>query len=142
MYLLTAKADFDSAHFLKGHEGKCSNLHGHRWTIEAQIKSNSLIEGGPADGMIIDFSDFKKVLRKLADDMDHKLIIEKGSMKKETIHALTGECFAIIEVDFRPTAENFAKYIFEVLQSHHLPMYQVTVYETPDNCAIYRACSL
>lgn len=137
MYYLTAKADFDSAHFLKGHEGKCSNIHGHRWTIQAKIASDTLIEGGPADGMIVDFSDFKKVLRKLADDMDHKLIIERGTLKETTLKALLDEEFKIIEIDFRPTAENFAKYVFGVLKSHGLPMNEVAVYETPDNCAIY-----
>lgn len=137
MYYLTAKADFDSAHFLKGHEGKCSNIHGHRWTIQAKIAAPSLINGGPADGMILDFSDFKKVLRQLADDMDHKLIIEKGTLKEATMMALLEEEFKIVEIDFRPTAENLAEYIFNVLKSHGLPMHEVMVFETPDNCAIY-----
>ena len=34
MYKLKTKASFDSAHFLKDYEGKCSNIHGHRWTVE------------------------------------------------------------------------------------------------------------
>ena len=33
MYILKTESSFDSAHFLSGYEGKCSNLHGHRWRI-------------------------------------------------------------------------------------------------------------
>lgn len=138
MYFLTAKADFDSAHFLLGHKGKCSNIHGHRWTIVAKINKADLISGGEADGMILDFSDFKKSLRKLADDFDHKLIIEKNSLKQSTIDALFSENFSIITLDFRPTAENLAKFFFDMLKNDGLPMYELTIFETPDNCAIYR----
>ena len=28
MYILKTEASFDSAHFLSGYDGKCSNLHG------------------------------------------------------------------------------------------------------------------
>ena len=37
MYKLKTKASFDSAHFLKDYDGKCSNIHGHRWTVEIEV---------------------------------------------------------------------------------------------------------
>ena len=46
MYILTTKHHFDSAHFLKGYDGKCSNIHGHRWFIEVSVQSEALIEDG------------------------------------------------------------------------------------------------
>jgi len=33
MYQLTTEHSFDSAHFLAGYDGKCGNLHGHRWRV-------------------------------------------------------------------------------------------------------------
>ena len=36
MYRLKTSAAFDSAHFLKGYNGKCANIHGHHWVIEAE----------------------------------------------------------------------------------------------------------
>ena len=39
MYQLTTHASFDSAHFLSGYEGKCRNLHGHRWKLEVDISN-------------------------------------------------------------------------------------------------------
>lgn len=137
MYYLTAKADFDSAHFLLGHKGKCSNMHGHRWTIVAKIAGKDLIENGEAGGMLVDFAEFKKILRAIAEDYDHKLIIQKDSLKEETMQALRNENFSMIILDFRPTAENLAKHFYDKLKEKKLPIYDVCVYETPDNCAIY-----
>ena len=51
MYLLKTKAAFDSAHFLSGYNGKCSNIHGHRWTVEACVCSEKLIDKGEKRGM-------------------------------------------------------------------------------------------
>ena len=137
MYILKTSASFDSAHFLAGYSGKCSNLHGHRWTIEAELKSESLIESGEKRGMIIDFGDIKKAVRELADRHDHAFIYEQGSLKESTVSALNGEGFRLIAVPYRPTAENFAKAFFDELTAEGLPVFRVTVYETPDNCASY-----
>ena len=110
MYRLKTSAEFDSAHFLAGYKGKCANIHGHRWKIEAIVSSEALIEEGEKRGMIIDFGDLKKAVRGLADSFDHALIYEKGSLKSTTLAALDDEEFRLIEVDFRPTAENFARH--------------------------------
>ena len=37
MYYLKTESSFDSAHFLKGYNGKCRNLHGHRWRVVVEI---------------------------------------------------------------------------------------------------------
>ena len=137
MYSLKTTADFDSAHFLKGYNGKCSNIHGHRWVIEAEISGASLQQDGEKRGMLIDFSDLKKAVKQLADRYDHTLIIEQNSLKENTLNALKEENFKITEVPFRPTAENFAKYFFDCLKQS-VPVSCVTVYETPQNAASYK----
>ena len=139
MYILKTSAAFDSAHFLKGYNGKCANIHGHRWTIEVRAGSDTLIDNGEKRGMVIDFGDLKKEVRALADSFDHALIVEKDSLKSKTTQALSEEGFRIIEVGFRPTAENFARYFYDLLIDRKLPVTRVTVYETPDNCASYEA---
>lgn len=137
MYRLKTSAAFDSAHFLSGYSGKCANLHGHHWVIEAEAGQESLQSDGQQRGMVIDFSDLKKAVRALADAYDHALIYETGSLKATTLAALRDEQFRLIEVPYRPTAENFAKAFFEALAAAGLPVLRVTVYETPDNCAAY-----
>lgn len=137
MYLLKSEAEFDSAHFLHGYEGKCSNIHGHRWKIEAEIYSDKLIDEGQTRGMIVDFGDLKRDLKKIADDLDHKLIYEKGTLRPETEKALMGENFSLVSVDFRPTAENFSYYIFTLMKEKGYNVKRIRVYETPNNCAVY-----
>ena len=136
MYLLKTAATFDSAHFLSGYNGKCANIHGHTWKLEVAISSQELKETGEKRGMIIDFSDLKKAVRELASRFDHTLIYEKGSLKDGTVAALSSEGFTLTEVPFRPTAENFAEHFYRLL-AESLPVKSVSVYETPDNCAVY-----
>ncbi len=138
MYLIKTQAAFDSAHFLSGYNGKCRNIHGHRWVIEAQVYGEDLIECGEKRGMVMDFGDIKKELRLIADSFDHALIYEKNSLRETTLSALREEGFRMIELDFRPTAENLAKMFYDILSGKGLPVYQITVYETPENCAVYK----
>lgn len=137
MYTLTTTAAFDSAHFLHGYDGKCSNIHGHRWTLKVTIAKDSLQIGGQQDGMVIDFGDLKAAVRSLADAWDHALIWQEGTLKPATVSALQEENFRMIAVPFRPTAEHMAKYFYEQLKSKGMPVKQVLVYETPENCAGY-----
>ena len=137
MYQLTTHASFDSAHFLSGYEGKCRNLHGHRWKLEVTVSSENLVREGQIRGMIVDFGELKKDVKNLADEFDHCLIIEKGTLKEKTMEALTEEEFKIIQVDLRPTAENFARYFYERMQKAGYKVSLVKVYETPNNMAGY-----
>ena len=137
MYILRTSAAFDSAHFLAGYDGRCANLHGHRWRIEVEAGQTELQPSGEKRGMVVDFGDFKKAVRALADAYDHTLIYESGSLRENTLTALREERFALIEVSFRPTAENLAKHFYERLTADGLPVLRVTVYETEDNCAVY-----
>lgn len=137
MYTLKTSAAFDSAHFLKGYDGKCANIHGHRWTLSVTVQSETLHSGGQLDGMVMDFGDIKKIVRDLADAWDHTLIYEENTLRQTTVAALQAEHFRMIAVPFRPTAEHMAKYFYEKLKAAQLPVKQVQVYETPDNCAGY-----
>lgn len=138
MYILKTNASFDSAHFLKDYEGKCANIHGHRFKVAVRIGSEVLEENGANRGMIVDFSKLKEELGLLAKELDHSLIIEKNSLKEKTLMALREEKFRVIEVDFRPTAENFAKYFYDKMKAFGYHVIETTVYETPNNCASYK----
>lgn len=139
MYYLTSEASFDGAHFLSGYDGKCSNLHGHRWRVILKIKSENLIPDGQQRGMVIDFGDVKKALKTETDFFDHTFIYEKGSLKDTTIAALNDENFLMREVEFRPTAENFTRYFYNLFTDKYgFDVDEVTVYETPNNLASYK----
>lgn len=140
MYIIRTEQSFDSAHFLAGYEGKCSNLHGHRWRILVEVCAEKLQKEGQLRGMVTDFGDIKQDLKELADEYDHAFIYESDSLKENTIMALKEEQFRLIEVPFRPTAENFAKHFYCLLKDKGYYMKSVEVYETPNNCAIYTEC--
>ena len=53
MYILKTEASFDSAHFLAGYNGKCSNLHGHRWKIVLEVQTEELKEDVQHKGMYL-----------------------------------------------------------------------------------------
>ena len=42
MNKLVTSSAFDSAHFLAGYNGKCANIHGHRWVIRVTVCGDEL----------------------------------------------------------------------------------------------------
>lgn len=134
MYIVKTEDSFDSAHFLARYNGKCRNIHGHRWRVVIEIAGENL-----DDGMVVDFTDIKAALKALTDNLDHSLVMEKDTLKPQTYECLVDEGFRIMIMDFRPTAENFAKYFFDEVNNKGFNIRAAEVYETPNNCARYEA---
>ncbi len=137
MYRLKTEQSFDAAHFLSGYDGKCSNIHGHRWRVEIEIQGKELKNSGQERGMLTDFSIVKKDLKEITDSFDHRLIVEKDTLSPQLLELLREEDFSVAEVPFRPTAEEFARCIYDSLSDKGYDVYCVTVYETPANAASY-----
>ena len=145
-YVLTTEHSFDGAHYLRGHRGACANIHGHRWRVVMEIGGNELQPEGSSRAMVMDFTDMKQEFRQLVDDFDHSLILEDTDMtmddmhEVETVHVnIAGEETETraVYIGFRPTAENFSNYIYNVMKKKGYPVYAVTVYETPTNSCRY-----
>ncbi len=130
MHFIKTEASFDAAHFLTNYNGKCRNIHGHRWKVIAEIK------GKLTNGMLVDFTDYKAKLKEICDYYDHTFIVEENSLDLKLLNLLK-EQFVIREVKFRTTAENFAKYFYDLLKLNYDVNY-VEVYETPTNGARYQ----
>ncbi len=129
MYFLETESAFDAAHFLTNYEGKCKNIHGHRWRVLVKIK------GELTDGMLVDFGILKADVKELCDYFDHSFIVTKDSLEKPLFDMLN-ERFLLRVVDFRTTAENFSKYFYDILSKKY-DVLSVKVYETPNNMAEY-----
>lgn len=134
MFTVQTEQSFDAAHFLADYQGKCKNIHGHRWRVIMKVNKEDLEK----DGMVVDFSKLKEDLKQEVDYFDHTLIIEKDSLKPATYQALLEEDFRIIQTDFRPTAENFSRFFYEQFKKLGYLVKSSVVYETPNNCAEYR----
>ena len=137
MYKLKTESSFDAAHFLTDYHGKCENLHGHRWRVVAYLSQEVLCKSGTHKDMVLDFGEFKKALRSLTEELDHSFIVEEGSLMSETLACLEKEGFTLTIMPFRTTAENLARYFYNRLSDQGLPVSEIEVYETPNNCAIY-----
>ena len=69
-----AGINFSAAHFLVDVD-KCERVHGHNYIVSARV------EGRPdANGMVLDFTDIKRVLREIADSMDHHVLVPGGGV--------------------------------------------------------------
>lgn len=138
MYGLIAESSFDAAHFLTGYDGKCENLHGHRWKVTAWVETESLKDSGQEKDMVADFSVLKRALKELTDEFDHMFIVEEGSLYPSTVEALLSETFEMKVVPWRTTSENFAKHFFDRLCDAGFEVSMVEVDETPNNRAYYK----
>ena len=107
MYYIEKTLEISAAHYLNlSYRSKCENLHGHNWKIVVCCKSEIL----DADGMVVDFTHIKKIVK---GQLDHKCLNDV--------------------LDCNPTAENIARWIAD-----RIPFcYRVSVQESEGNKAIY-----
>ena len=111
--------EFEAAHFLPNHDGKCRNLHGHTYRLEVEVYGEvSAIRGKTDDGMVIDFGVVSKLVK--TD------IIEKFD------HQLLNDFFQC------PTAETLAAYVWRTIAPNLPPnifLSRVRLFETSNSYA-------
>jgi 6-pyruvoyltetrahydropterin/6-carboxytetrahydropterin synthase len=104
---------FEAAHHLPLHRGKCRDLHGHSYELVVSVDR-------PVgdDGLALDFSDLKGVVRELVIDvLDHKLVNDR------------------IE---NPTAELMVRWIWDRLHAALPGLVELELCETRDCSVVYR----
>ena len=67
MYQIFVEQHFDAAHYLRGYQGKCEALHGHRFRVVARVEAKQLDD----IGMAYDFSLLKQHVGDIIDRFDH-----------------------------------------------------------------------
>ncbi|MBO5651992.1 MAG: 6-carboxytetrahydropterin synthase QueD [Selenomonas sp.] len=122
MYTLKVEGAFEAAHNLNGYPGKCAQLHGHNWVVEAVVKGRELDELG----MLVDFKDIKQTLKDILERFDHHYLNELAPFKDGV----------------NPTAENLARIIFEELAGNEIfkrdsVLAAITVFESPKSSVTY-----
>ena len=139
MFKVKSQIEFDMAHYLSGYNGKCSNLHGHRYKLIVSIKSETLHQEGQLKGMVDDFGNIKSKLKEIEDLFDHKLVIEnneEGLLLAKKLKELPNS-FDVLLVPYRPTAEEMSRDIFHKLKAMGLDVCEVELFETPTNSCTY-----
>ena len=136
MFIIKNEIQFDMAHFLTGYEGKCANIHGHRYRLIVKFSAEELHTEGHKRGMVEDFSIIKPVLREIETYFDHKLVIEDNERGRELAKSL--DSFEILFVPYRPTVEEMSRHIYYMLRDKGLPIMEVELFETHTNSCIYK----
>lgn len=124
---------FEAAHQLEGYEGACANVHGHSYKLRVGLSGMPEEGRGPSGDFLMDFSIFKKRVKEIfLDEWDHSFLA-RGD--EAILPALKEHGSKIVNLGFRPTAENMCRHILWELHLSGLPVESVILHETETSCA-------
>ncbi len=121
MFEVSVQETFSAAHFLRGYKGKCERLHGHNYRVEITVSGEKL----DSIGMVHDFVEIKRALRKLLERLDHYNLNDIPPFDDAV----------------NTTAENLAFYFWTEMQKalgDGVNVSQTRVWETDTAVATYR----
>lgn len=130
---VTKEFPFEMAHVLWNYDGPCKNVHGHSYRLFVTLKGVPAEDTiNPKNGMVIDFSDLKGIIKKeIIDIFDHSVVLSDSIdvKKSNQFRELFGNT---VLVKYQPTCENLvadfagriAKYIPVNIKLHSLRLYE------------------
>jgi len=131
MHRVTKDIRFCYGHRLINYDGECRHLHGHNGLIQITFATEALDDRG----MVLDFSEIKKLVKTWVDDnMDHKMLISKDDPVLPYLKE-AGEPYFLFETN--PTAENISRVIYEFAKGKGYPVERVRLWETDTAWAEY-----
>jgi len=120
MYQISVENHFDAAHFLRGYQGKCEALHGHRFRVVVSVKSSVLDD----IGMAYDFTELKRHLADILARLDHTCLNDIPPFD-----------------EINPSSENIASTIYDELKlklaDAPASLSGVEVWESPQSGVTY-----
>ena len=120
MYQLSVESHFDAAHYLRGYQGRCENLHGHRFEVMVSVKA----EGLDNIGLAYDFTELKAKLKEILARFDHVSLNDIKPFDK-----------------INPSSENIAATIYSELKTRlegeRVAVSSIKVWESPNSCVTY-----
>lgn len=121
MFRLSVRDTFAAAHRIELYNGKCEELHGHNFKVEALFEGENLGK----EGMLIDFAILKGRLRDVIAVLDHTYINEILFFKERA-----------------SSSEYLALYIYnrlkELMGKEAVAVTEVRVWESDNAYAAYR----
>ncbi|MDP4221888.1 MAG: 6-carboxytetrahydropterin synthase [Bacteroidota bacterium] len=143
MIRVTKEFSFEMAHALWNYDGLCKDVHGHSYKLFVTLSGIPVNDpGNPRDGMVIDFTDLKGIVKKeIINVFDHAVTIsgiydpEKAGMFKK----MFGNT---IVVGYQPTCENLAADFASRIRKHlpeNVKLHSLKLYETATSFAEWYA---
>ena len=118
---LTLRSEFSAAHALRHYQGKCENLHGHNFSVEAVVQGEVL---APDTELLVDFSLVKQDLKSVLDGLDHRVLNDTPPFDR-----------------INPSSENLSRHIYQHLAplaaKRGVCLHSVTVGEKAAQSATY-----
>ena len=104
---ITKQFNFETGHALYGYDGKCKNVHGHSYKLSVTVIGKPITDNSQVKyGMVIDFSDLKKIVKEeVVDVFDHATVFNKNTPHIELAKELKARDHHVILVDYQPTSE-------------------------------------
>ncbi|BCL77807.1 6-carboxy-5,6,7,8-tetrahydropterin synthase [Ktedonobacteria bacterium brp13] len=131
--IITREFNFDAAHHLPNHKGKCRRPHGHSYRLQISLRGPIIsAPGESSDGMVMDFDDLKTIVNAtILEHLSDSVIcgpdaqpVEHGGLDHNDLNLLTG---------IRTTAENLVHWIWDALVVGGIPdnlLYRIRLWET------------
>ena len=120
MYQISVERDFDAAHFLRGYQGKCEAVHGHRFRVVVKVKASGVNDIGIA----YDFAELKRHLGDILSRFDHTCLNDMPPFD-----------------EINPSSENIASTIYDELKPKlagaPVSISCVEVWESPQSGVAY-----
>ena len=121
MYTISVEQHFDAAHYLRGYQGKCEALHGHRFGVVARLEAAQLDD----IGMAYDFTLLKQHLGEILGRFDHTCLNDVPPFD-----------------EINPSSENIAATIYQELgpklAGAPVSIVCIEVWESPQSGVSYR----
>lgn len=120
MYEVSVRQYFDAAHYLRGYQGRCERLHGHRFQVVVSVQVDEVND----IGLAYDFVELKEQLTAVLERLDHVCLNEIPPFDQ-----------------INPSSENIATTIYKELQARlaeaPISISSIQVWESPDSCVTY-----
>jgi 6-pyruvoyltetrahydropterin/6-carboxytetrahydropterin synthase len=104
---ITKQFSFETGHALYGYDGKCKNVHGHSYRLFVTVIGQPISDNSNVKfGMVIDFSDLKKIVKEeIVDVFDHATVFNKNTPHVELAKELQDRDHNVLLVNYQPTSE-------------------------------------
>ncbi len=141
---ITKQFSFETGHALYGYDGKCRNVHGHSYKLSVTVIGTPISETSHVKfGMVIDFSDLKKIVKtEIVDVFDHATVFNKNTPHVELAKELSDRGHNVLLVDYQPTSEMMVIDFADKIKKHlpqNITLHSLKLQETDSSFAEWYA---
>lgn len=89
LYSIRVSGSISAAHRLPDYAGPCANMHGHNFTVTAELGASAL-----AQGMVADFVQVRAAMDAVLDRLDHTCLNDHPELDPPTAEVLAAFIYA------------------------------------------------